>query len=65
MELLDATQRNNGSATEITLTSTQVFQVSGTNFIQVGTEEISYTGLSGNNLTGIQEQLEDQQQLHI
>ena len=29
------------------------FPDSGTNFILVGTEEISYTGVSGNNLTGI------------
>ena len=26
---------------------------SGTNFIQVGTEEISYTGITGSNITGI------------
>ena len=42
-----------GSGTSITLTSTVNFPDSGTNFIQVGTEEISYTGVSGNNLTGI------------
>ena len=42
-----------GSGTSITLTSTTNFPSSGTNFIQVGTEEISYTGVSGNNLTGI------------
>ncbi len=37
----------------ITLTSTTGFPTTGTNFIQVGTEEISYTGITGNNLTGI------------
>jgi len=42
-----------GSGTDITLTSTVNFPTTGTNFIQVGTEEISYTGVSGNNLTGI------------
>jgi hypothetical protein len=44
---------NNGSATEITLTSTTGFPTTGTNHIQIGTEEISYTGVSGNKLTGI------------
>jgi hypothetical protein len=42
-----------GSGTSITLASTVNFPDSGTNFIKVGTEEISYTGVSGNNLTGI------------
>ena len=42
-----------GSGTSITLTSTTNFPTSGTNFILVGTEEISYTGVSGNDLTGI------------
>ena len=42
-----------GSGTDITLASTVGFPTTGTNFIQVGTEEISYTGVSGSNLTGI------------
>jgi hypothetical protein len=42
-----------GSGTSITLTSTANFPSSGTNFFKVGTEEISYTGVSGNDLTGI------------
>ena len=42
-----------GSGTSITLTSTVGFPTTGTNYIQVGTEEISYTGVSGNDLTGI------------
>jgi hypothetical protein len=42
-----------GSGTSVTLTSTANFPSSGTNFILVGTEEISYTGISGNDLTGI------------
>jgi len=42
-----------GSGSSITLASTTNFPDSGTNFILVGTEEISYTGVSGNNLTGI------------
>ena len=48
----DNTNGNNGSATEITLVSTTGFPSSGTNFILVGTEEISYTGVTGNKLTG-------------
>ena len=42
-----------GSGSSITLASTTNFPDSGTNFILVGTEEISYTGVSGNDLTGI------------
>ena len=42
-----------GSGTSVTLASTANFPSSGTNFILVGTEEISYTGISGNDLTGI------------
>ena len=42
-----------GSGTSITLASTANFPSSGTNFFKVGTEEISYTGVSGNDLTGI------------
>ena len=51
--LLDDTAGTGGSGTSITLTSTANFPTSGTNFIQVGNEEISYTGVSGNDLTGI------------
>jgi len=51
--LLDDTAGTGGSGTSITLTSTASFPTSGTNFIQVGNEEISYTGVSGNTLTGI------------
>ena len=49
--LADDANGNNGSATNITLTSTTGFPVSGR--IQVGTELISYTGISANDLTGI------------
>ena len=35
------------------------FQDSGTNFIQIGTEEISYTGISGNELTGVTRGVEE------
>jgi len=41
------------SGTSITLTSAVGFPTTGVNFIKVGTEEISYTGVSGNDLTGI------------
>jgi hypothetical protein len=51
--LLNDTAGTGGSGTSITLTDTTGFPTSGTNYIQVGTEEISYTGVSGNNLTGI------------
>ena len=44
---------NNGSATEITLTNATGFPSTGTNHVTIGAEEISYTGISGNKLTGI------------
>ena len=51
--LADDTNGNNSSATEITLADTTNFPSAGTNFVQVGNEEISYTGITGNKLTGI------------
>jgi len=51
--LLNDANGTGGSGTSITLTSTANFPSSGTNFIKVGTEEISYTGVSGSDLTGI------------
>tara|TARA_B100001123_G_scaffold216572_1_gene244501 strand:+ start:86 stop:2287 length:2202 start_codon:yes stop_codon:yes gene_type:complete len=51
--LLNDTAGTGGSGTSITLNDTTGFPTSGTNYIQVGTEEISYTGVSGNDLTGI------------
>jgi hypothetical protein len=51
--LLNDTAGTGGSGTSITLTSTTGFPSSGTNYIQVDNEEISYTGVSGNDLTGI------------
>ena len=58
--LANDTNGNNGSATEITLTSTTGLPTSGTNSITVGTvgnptasEIITYTGVSGNKITGI------------
>ena len=51
--LSDNTAGTGGSGTSITLTDASQFPSSGTNFIQVGNEEISYTGVSGNDLTGI------------
>ena len=51
--LLNDANGTGGSGSSITLTSTTNFPSAGTNFIKVGTEEISYTGVSGNNLTGI------------
>ena len=43
----------NSSTTTITLNDASQFPSSGTNFIQIGTEEISYTGISTNTLTGV------------
>ena len=43
----------NDSTTTVTLTDASQFPSSGTNFIQIGTEEISYTGISTNTLTGV------------
>ena len=43
----------NASATSITLNDASQFPSSGTNFVQIGTEEISYTGISTNTLTGV------------
>ena len=51
--LADDTNGNNGSATEITLASVTGFPTTGTNYVQIGAEEISYTGVSGTKLTGI------------
>ena len=51
--LLNDTAGTGGSGTSITLTSTTGFPSTGTNYIQVDNEEISYTGVSGNDLTGI------------
>jgi len=51
--LSDNTAGTGGSGTSITVTDASQFPTSGTNFIQVGNEEISYTGVSGNDLTGI------------
>ncbi len=42
-----------GSGTTINVASTTGFPSSGTNFIQVGTEEISYTGITATSFTGI------------
>jgi hypothetical protein len=43
----------NASTTTIVLTDATLFPTSGTSFIQIGNEEISYTGISGNTLTGV------------
>jgi hypothetical protein len=42
-----------GSGTTITLTSVSGLPSTGTNYIQVGSEEISYTGVTGSTITGI------------
>ena len=41
------------STTTIVLTSVVNFPSTGTNHIQIGSEEMSYTGISGNTLTGV------------
>ena len=50
--LNDDTAGTGGSGTSITLTSTTNFPTTG-GTIRVGAEYISYTGITGNNLTGI------------
>ena len=47
--LLNDTAGTGGSGTSITLTKTTGFPTSGTNYIQVDYEEISYPGVSGND----------------
>jgi hypothetical protein len=51
--LLDDAFGTGGSGTSITVADASAFPSSGTSYIQVGTEEISYTGVTGNDLTGI------------
>lgn len=43
----------NAVTTTITLNDASQFPSSGNSFIQIGTEEIQYTGISGNTLTGV------------
>jgi len=43
----------NSSVTTLTLTDASQFPSSGTNFIIIGSEEISYTGITDNTLTGL------------
>ena len=43
----------NDTTTTIVLTSVVNFPSSGTSHITIGTEDISYTGISGNTLTGV------------
>ena len=39
--------------TGIILTDASQFPAAGTNFVQIGTEELSYTGITSNQLTGV------------
>jgi hypothetical protein len=43
----------NDTTTTIVLTNATNFPSSGTNFVKIGSEEISYTNISGNTLTGV------------
>ena len=43
----------NAVTTTVILSDASLFPSSGTNFIQIGSEEISYTGITGNTLTGV------------
>ena len=49
--LADDANGNNGSATNITLIDTTGFPTSGT--VEIGAELITYSGIAGNDLTGI------------
>ena len=51
--LLDDTAGTGGSGTTVDVASTTGFPSSGTNYFQVGTEEISYTGITSTSFTGI------------
>ena len=44
---------SSSATTGITLTDASQFPTSGTNFVQIGTEEISYTGITSGVLTGV------------
>jgi len=43
----------NDSTTTVVLTDASQFPSSGNSFIRIGTEDIKYTGVSGNTLTGV------------
>jgi hypothetical protein len=43
----------NAATTTVILGDASLFPSSGTNFVQIGSEEISYTGIAGNQLTGV------------
>jgi len=43
----------NDTTTTVVLSDASLFPGSGTNFVQIDNEEISYTGKSGNTLTGV------------
>jgi len=43
----------NAVTTTVVLSDASLFPSSGTNFVQIGSEEISYTGVTGNTLTGV------------
>jgi len=43
----------NDTTTTIVLTDASLFPTSGINYIQINSEEISYTGITGNTLTGV------------
>jgi hypothetical protein len=43
----------NAITTTVVLSDASLFPSSGTNFVQIGSEEISYTGITGNTLTGV------------
>ena len=53
----EATTTLNGSindtTTTIVLTDASLFPTSGINYVQINSEEISYTGITGNTLTGV------------
>jgi len=43
----------NDTTTTIVLTDASLFPTSGINYVQINSEEISYTGITGNTLTGV------------
>jgi hypothetical protein len=61
--LLDDNNGTGGTGTSISLISTTGFPLTGT--IEVGTEFISYTGISGNDLTGITRDVAGTRSAHL
>ena len=57
---------NGSQTTGIILVNAALFPTAGTNFVKIGREEISYTGISASKeLTGVTREVKEQQLQHI